>query len=78
MKRFLIAVCASLLVFTLAGCGEKEEEVILMDGVWEDDWGNKIQFLPEESAYILRTEYGRSGRGSYTPDSGLLYFNGFN
>ena len=78
MKKLLSAVCCVLLVLSLAGCGEKEEEVIFMDGVWEDDWGNMIQFIPEESAYILRTEYGRSGRGSYTAESGLLYFNGFN
>ena len=78
MKKIISAFCCVLLVLSLAGCGEKEEEVIFMDGVWEDDWGNKIQFLPEESAYILRTEYGRSGRGSYTAESGLLYFNGFN
>lgn len=77
MKKFLVAVCSMILVLSLVGCGEPEKKIIIVDGVWEDGSGNMIQFMPEESAYILKTANGRVGRSSYNTESGMFFFNGF-
>jgi hypothetical protein len=78
MKKSVLALCGIILTLSLAGCGGSADEVIQMSGVWEDDMGNLIEFLPEESSYILETAEGRIGRGEYKPESGLMFFNRFN
>ena len=78
--RFLAAILAAVLLFT-AGCGAGKQNDDDMSkalaGVWVDDAGDLIHFLPGESAYVLKTANGRIGRGSYTPSEGHLYFNRF-
>ena len=78
IKLMLVA----LAVLTVAGCGGRAGNADVdmskaLAGVWVDDAGDLIHFLPGESAYVLKTANGRIGRGSYTPSEGHLYFNRF-
>ena len=89
MKKPVIALCGIMLSLLLAGCGgsgefeeyddyeEIENEVVSetvdLYGVWEDVEGDMIEFLPDESAYILKKWNGRVGRGTYTPGESICF-----
>ncbi len=80
---FIKLMLVMLAILTLAGCGqngnnENDDDMSkALAGVWADDAGDLIHFLPDESAYVLKKANGRIGRGSYTPSEGYLYFNRF-
>jgi len=76
--KLMLAVFA---ILTVVGCGAGKQNDDDMSkalaGVWVDDAGDLIHFLPGESAYVLKMANGRIGRGNYTPSEGYLGFNRF-
>ena len=67
---FIKLMLVILAILTLAGCGqngnnENDDDISkALEGVWADDAGNLIHFLPDESAYVLKKANGRIGSGT--------------
>ena len=67
---FIKLMLVILAILTLAGCGqngntENDDDISkTLEGVWADDAGNLIHFLPDESAYVLKKANGRIGSGT--------------
>lgn len=81
MKRWKISVFCLLLMFVFAGCGSGEAgndgPKPVYSGVWEDDAGDIIRFLPEEESYVLQKANGRIGTARYLPSEAYFDFNRF-